>query len=226
MLEKRTVNFVDMSSIHEQRKSGFRQHINSTESKMLLALDGLEGIEKDMLKNHTPKISESLFLNRYLFAFAGLGSQEDNYAYYLNWITEIAKNYNIPVHVCDDTTEEILFTVPGIGNNSTINPEKSNTREVLKSISIANDMRFLQPMNWEIVLQKNLDDILLKLYDKEKASVTKEQTVWLEIFKRYEKQLVARREELKLDQPTLTQENKEDSKKVEQINYDEVDDPV
>ena len=57
-------------------------------------------------------------------------------------------------------------------------------------------------------------------------SVTKEQTVWLEIFKRYEKQLVARREELKLDQPTQTQENKEDSKKVEQNNYDEVDDPV
>jgi hypothetical protein len=68
-------------------------------------------------------------------------------------------------------------------------------------------MRFLQPMNWEIVLQKNLDDILLKLYDKEKASVTKEQTVWLEIFKRYEKQLVARRDELKLDQPILTKEN-------------------
>lgn len=182
-----------MERARQARAQGFGLNKADDERGLGNILGGLASIGEDM-KQHYPRISESLFVGRYLDAFAGFGeSLEDNYALYLEWTQTIAKQFNIPVHICADGDDtNILFTVPAISNVQTINPQKANTREIHAAISAATDARFLQPYNWEAMLSNNLVGIFKKVYDKQNA-VTPDQEVWLGIFKRYEKHFEGRK---------------------------------
>jgi hypothetical protein len=179
---------------HEARRAGFGQAKAMEEHDLGNILGGLAAIGEDM-KQHYPRISESLFKGRYLDAFAGFGeSLEDNYALYLEWMQTVAKQYNIPVHVCDDRDNSIiLFTVPAISNVQTINPQKARNEEIQAAISAATDARYLQPYNWEAMLSNNLVGIFQKVYDKANA-VTGVQKEWFDIFERYKDHFKGRKQ--------------------------------
>lgn len=170
---------------HEARRNGFGQAKVMEEHDLGNIIHGLSSIGEDM-KQHYPRISESLFKSRYLDAFAGFGtSLEDNYALYVEWIQEVAKQYNIPVHVCDDRDNSVvLFTVPSVANVQTINPQKARNEEIQYAISTATQMRHMQPYQWEAMLSQNLVGIFQKVYDKANA-VTDVQKEWIAIFERY-----------------------------------------
>lgn len=170
---------------HDARRAGFGQAKALEEHDLGNILHGLAGIGEDM-KQHYPRISESMFKTRYLDAFAGFGtSMEDNYAIYIEWIQEVAKQYNIPVHVCDDNDNSIvLFTVPAVSNVQTINPQKAKNEEVQYAISTAVQMRHMQPYAWQAVLSENLKGVFQKVYDGSNA-VTGAQQEWMAIIQRY-----------------------------------------
>lgn len=169
----------------EARRAGFGQAKMMEEHDLGNIIHGLAGISEDM-KAHYPRISESLFKGRYLDSFAGFGeSLEDNYSLYVEWIQEIAKQYNIPVHVCDDRDSSVvLFTVPAVSNVQTINPQKAKNEEIQHAITTATQMRFMQPYQWEAMLTQNLVGVFQKVYDSSNA-VTDVQKEWVAIFERY-----------------------------------------
>lgn len=220
---------IDLKSIAEKRRLGFTAEKATEGMGLPTILESLAEATEDLLRNHIPRISETLFVNRYLDAFAGVGENvEANYAIYLEWIMDIAGNYNVPVHVCDDRSREILFTVPATSNVETVNPAKSNTREIKTAIDIANDARFLQPFNWEAILQNNLAEVYKKIYDPTKAVLNKEQEAWLGIFERYKDRLATKKRinitpELAVEKQEQTQEN---PAQPTSTSYDEVDEPI
>ncbi len=220
---------IKLEDIREMRKKGFSSEKATSHMEVAKIISDLEDIGEDM-KNHYPRISEADFVKNYLFAFAGVGDGiEDNYASYLSWIHDVAGNYNTPVHVCGANANDILFTVPGICNLRTINPELSNTKEVHKAISMANDARFLQPYNWEVILKNNLNGILRKLYDSNEVK-SEDQEVWKSIIMRYENILRDKKPVTDVDVSLL--ENSNDKKTASastnqtKTDFSEVDDPI
>lgn len=210
---------LDYDLIRQQRLKGFGNEKQNDNIKINSIVSDLELITEQSKEDY-PRISEQLFINRFLDAFYGAGiSLEENYAIYLSWISDIAGNYNIPVHVCDNVTKNILFTVPSISNVNTINPAKAETREINNAVSIANESRFFQPNEWENLLQTNLDQVFKKIYDKE-GIVTVEQNIWLSIFTRY-KDILKDKKQLNSSQVSS---NKEASSVLE--TFIEVDDPI
>lgn len=169
----------------EARRNGFGQAKMMQEHDLGNILHGLAAIDDDM-KQHYPRISESMFKSRFLDAFAGYGeSVEDNYGIYLEWLQDVAKQYNIPVHVCDDRDMSvILFTVPAMTNVKTVNPEKARNEEVQYAIQTATAMKHMQPHQWEAMLSNNLYSIFQKVYDRENA-MSESQKEWMAIFERY-----------------------------------------
>jgi len=220
---------LDYNDIIEQRKKGFTGETSLINTKIASIVNDLESIDNSM-KDYYPRVSENYFINYYLLAFAGRGeSVEDNYLAYLKWLTEVAKNYNVPVHVCDNNDpKKILFTVPGISNTATINPTKSSTREVNNAITMANEAMFMQPVNWQAILENNLNNVLRKVYDKNNV-ISKEQEVWFSIFKRYEKYLKDKPYANPQMKKMIEVKNEEQSSKQNnqaQANYAETDDPI
>lgn len=220
---------IDLDKIKQQRKQGFSSEKATAEMKVGAILSDLEAIGKDMVQ-HYPRISESMFVNNYLLAFAGRGeSIEDNYAAYLSWVSDIAQNYNMPVHVCDNQTRAVLFTVPAVSNVGTINPAKADTKEISKAIGTANDARFLQPHKWEQMLRDNLFGIYKKVYDGGKA-VNEDQQTWMDIFARYES-ILSKSKPLVASEDLMAGSFKENKSMVTgkasaAQSFDEVDEPV
>jgi hypothetical protein len=179
-------SFIDFEKIKEEKKKQLSLDVSVFDRQLSSIIAGLDSIEEDMKINHLPKISESAFKKHFLKAFAGIGDKDEIIATYNTWLSDVAKSPGIPVNVCEDSDEDkILFTVPSIGNSGTINPEKTNSNEVYKAISLANDARFLRPFDWEQILANNLDSVLFKLYDKSKVSNSEESNKWLFIFAKY-----------------------------------------
>ena len=217
---------IDLDKIREQRRKGFSGEKATEDLRIGSIVNDLAAVGEQM-SEHWPRISESMFTKRYLVAFYGAGpSMEDNYATYLSWITDIAGNYNMPVHVCNDQTKAILFTVPAVSNMQTINPAKAETREINNAVSIANDARFLQPHNWEAMLQDNLYGVFKKIYDT-KGVVNKDQQTWFDIFERY-KGLLKDKKSIVVERALMAADSKVAGSgvSVSSINFDEVDDPV
>ena len=179
-------SFIDFEKIKEEKKKQLSLDVSVFDRQLSSIIAGLDSVEEDMKINHLPKISETAFKKHFLKAFAGIGDKDEIIATYNTWLSDVAKSPGIPVNVCEDSDEDkILFTVPSIGNNGTINPEKTNSNEVYKAISLANDARFLRPFDWEQILANNLDSVLFKLYDKSKVSNSEESNKWLFIFAKY-----------------------------------------
>lgn len=213
---------IDLDRIREERLKGFSSEKATENLKIGSIIDDLASVGEQM-SEHWPRISETMFIQRYLVAFYGAGpTQEDNYASYLSWITDVAGNYNMPVHVCNDQTKEVLFTVPAVSNLQTINPAKAQTREINNAVSIANDARFLQPHNWEAMLQDNLYGVFRKVYDA-KGIVSKDQQTWIDIFTRY-KDILKDKKSIISEQALLANSSTTNAKS--SPNFDEVDDPV
>ncbi len=216
---------IDMDKIRAQRKAGFSSAKATENFKISDMVDDMESIN-DQMKADYPMISESLFIKTYLPAFFGAGeSVEDNHATYLSWIVEIASSYNMPVHVCDDRTKEILFTVPAISNFSIINTAKVETKDIIETVTLVNDARHFQPHNWEALLQSGLHGIFKKVYDSNKA-YNSDQEIWIQIFTRYRDLLKTMKQ---LEVPNGFQINaaqKAVVKKPIESNYVEIDDPV
>lgn len=215
-----------VKNAHEMRRNGFGQEKSTDEGQIGNILEGLASIGEDM-KNHYPRISESKFKSTYLDAFAGFGkSVEDNYALYLQWLFDVAKQFNIPVHVCDDSDDRnVLFTVPAITNVKTINPQKSRNEEIQYAVSTANEARFLQPYKWEAMLAENLHGIFKKAYDSANA-VTDQQQVWLDIFKRYEDHFKGRKQLDGFDKNLMVEGQNAKSPAQAQADYSESDEEV
>lgn len=217
---------IDLDKIRAQRLKGFSAEKATEDLRIGNIVNDLSKLDEQMFE-HLPRISETMFVKRYLLAFYGVGnSLEDNYATYLSWITDVAGNYNMPVHVCDDRTKNILFTVPAVSNVNTINPAKAETREINEAVSIANDARFLQPHNWEAMLQENLYGVFKTVYDS-KGIVNKDQQTWLDIFTRYKDTLKGLKS-IVVDNALMGDNNQavKPSTSVNSPSFDEVDDPV
>lgn len=223
-MQNQKINFIDFEKIKELKKQQISRESSSIDRSLGSVIMGLESIGEDMEKNHIPRISENAFVKYFLKAFAGFGTQEDINATYLTWVSDVAKSYGIPVNVCDDNDSSvILFTVPAVGNNSAINPEKTNSKEVYRAISLANDARFLQPYNWEKILSNNLDHVLLKLYDKSKVAVSEDYKKWQVIFERYKDIILA---EAKNNGVQREQVQQNSTATKAQDTYDEIDEPI
>lgn len=216
---------LDLDRIREERLKGFSSEKATENLKIGSIIEDLAAVGEQM-SEHWPRISETMFTQRYLVAFYGAGpTQEDNYASYLSWITDVAGNYNMPVHVCNDQTKEILFTVPAVSNLQTINPAKAQTREINNAVSMANDARFLQPHNWESMLQENLYGVFKKVYDSN-GVINKDQQTWLDIFTRYkdilkDKKSIISEQALMNNNSTTNANNSSGTQ-----SFDEIDDPV
>ncbi len=215
-----------LKNAREMRMKGFNGARVSTDMKLDSIVQGLERITED-LSQHYPRVSESMFVRQYLLAFAGRGvSKAENYAIYLEWLEQIAGNYNMPVHVCEDTDQsKILFTVPAVSNVKVIDPAKIQTRDVMQAVTMATEARHVSPHGWEGMLRENLYKVLKSMYNKGNV-LTPEQKVWASIFQRYESILK--------DKPLLQDEGDDANAKTNQagstqtpaITYTEVDDPV
>lgn len=219
-------NFIDFEKIKEEKKKQQALDVNSFDKQLSSIMTGLEAMDQDMSANHMPKISESAFKKHFLKAFAGIGDIQDIIATYNTWLLEVAKSPGIPVNVCDDNDhDKTLFVVPALGNNSSINPEKTNSKKVYEAISLANDARFLRPFDWEQILSNNLDNVLLEIYDKTKVKNTEDSAKWNFIFTKYKDILL-----LEKDNNSETTSNSETkdvfNNKNTAITYDEVDEPI
>jgi hypothetical protein len=216
-----------VQNAHEARKSGFGVAKDVQEGKIANIIAGLNEIGEDM-KQHYPRISESRFKQRYLDAFAGFGtSVEENYAIYLEWMQDVAKQFNLPVHVCSDSNaSQILFTVPAMTNVQAINPQLARNEEIQRAINDATQARYMQPYQWEAMLSHNLVDIFRKVYDKNNV-VSPQQKEWFAIFERYKDHFKGRKPLVGID-PQLMAEGQNDAataakSQQAEVNYTEVD---
>lgn len=219
----------DLNKIHDMRKRGFSSAKATSHMKLENIISDMEEVDTEMLK-YSPRISESMFVNNFLMAFAGRGeSIEENYAIYLRWVSDVAGSYNVPVHVCSDSNkDEILFTVPAVTNVRTLNPSQVDVREVNKAIQMAEDAKFLQPFNYEKILEQNLNGLLKKVYDKNNV-VTGDQLTWLTILKRYESNIQSMPALVKINVPGSESLNENKTKQAvskNEITYSEVEDPL
>jgi hypothetical protein len=216
---------IDLDKVRAERLKGFSSEKATADLKIGSIIDDLASVGEQM-SEHFPRISESLFVRSFLVPFYGAGqTQESNYASYLSWITDVAGNYNMPVHVCDDRTKEILFTVPAVSNVQTINPAKAQTREINSAVSMANDARFLQPHNWEAMLQDNLYGVFKKVYDAD-GIPNNDQKAWLDIFTRYKDILKDKKQIINDKTLMANNQNTNEQKPSSTPSFDEVDDPV
>ena len=218
---------IDLNKIHEARRRGFRDPSQITNFKIENILGDLGEIEEDR-ENYLPRIPERVFVSKYLESFAGLGEDiSENYANYLSWITDVAGNYNVAVNVCaDNNMNHVLFTVPAIANVNVINPAKSSVREITKAVNTATEVRHMHPHGWEKILEQNLGGILKKVYDANNI-VTEGQTIWFEIFKRYEALLKDKHPSIDFNQSLLAQPKDNETKpSTTQADFAEVDDPI
>ena len=188
----------------------------------------IKTLDLDVNEDLKDAIEKSIkdFKKHFLKAFAGIGDIQDIIATYNTWLLEVAKSPGIPVNVCDDNDhDKTLFVVPALGNNSSINPEKTNSKKVYEAISLANDARFLRPFDWEQILSNNLDNVLLEIYDKTKVKNTEDSDKWNFIFTKYKDILL-----LEKDNNSVTTSNSETkdvfNNKNTAITYDEVDEPI
>lgn len=219
-------SFIDFEKIKEEKKKQLSLDVSVFDRQLSSIIAGLDSIEEDMKINHLPKISETAFKKHFLKAFAGIGDKDEIIATYNTWLSDVAKSPGIPVNVCDDSDEDkILFTVPSIGNSGTINPEKTNSNEVYKAISLANDARFLRPFDWEQILANNLDSVLFKLYDKSKVSNSEESNKWLFIFAKYKDILLPATNNNSVQTKDSMLNPAAPKQSVDQA-YDEVDEPI
>lgn len=213
-----------MQRIRDMRMRGYGGEEATSELQIGSLLTDLGEMDKDMALLY-PRISENLFVTKYLLPFAGIGEDiKENYATYLSWIMDVAGNYNVPVHVCDNNNQHnILFTVPAISNINIINPTKTDTRQIREVVSMAIDARHLQPHRWESILSNNLYSVMRKIYDKNNI-VTEDQKVWASIFTRYENILKDKKPLMEIKNGP----NEESNKQLAQAkaDYSEMDDPV
>jgi hypothetical protein len=182
-------DLVNMDKIREMRRQGFNQRSLGTDDKVLSILQGLESLDEVRQDNYT-RISEASFVNNYLDAFFGIGEDHGAiYAKMVEWILEIAGNFNLPVHVCDNhNRDKILFTVPPITNVNVIDPTKVNGRDINIVSKMAEDAGILYPGNVDMVLKNHLPTFFRKLYDKNMINNPDVQ-VWLDIQHRYKDHL-------------------------------------
>ena len=189
------IDFNEIKRKREERAKSFHTKPHELDDlKVGNILSDLEEANADMSEQQMPRISENMFVEHYLKPFFGIGdTMEDNYAKYVEWTNDIARHPNQSVRVCDNNNPNTtLFIVPPIANVNIINPAKADSRMVSRSLSMADNARFLSPLGFKQIERDSLDGILKTTLDKESIKGG-DRDEWIKIYIRYQQLLDGKR---------------------------------
>lgn len=128
-----------------------------------------------------PAIPESLFTKMFLAFFAGQRVVEAD-ELPAKWIG-LAGSPFTPVKVFDDTTREILYTVPPFFDEGAFSPSNRKTGNINDMVKKVADLSLIHPNQGAAYFNKFINSMEL-LHDR-KEEALRQTVVWLEIFKRY-----------------------------------------
>ena len=129
----------------------------------------------------TASIPESLFVKMFLPFFAGERVVEGDQLP-AKWIG-LAGNPFRPVHVFNDATREILYTVPPFFDEGAFTPSNRKSGNINDMVKKVADLSLIHPSQGVNYFNRFINSLEL-LHDRKDEALRQTQ-VWMDIFKRY-----------------------------------------